>query len=54
MNIPTLIVLAIVAAVFIGIIVKTIVDKKKGKSSCSCGCSCSGCSMSEICHQPKQ
>ena len=36
MNIPTLIVLIIVVAVFVGIIGKMIVDKKKGKSSCSC------------------
>lgn len=51
MNLATIIVLLIVVAVFVGIIAKTIIDKKKGKSSCSCGCS--GCSMSEICHQKK-
>jgi hypothetical protein len=53
MNLPTIIVLAIVVAVFVGIIAKAIIDKKKGKSSCSCGGSCSGCSMSGMCHQPK-
>ncbi|MBP3442480.1 MAG: FeoB-associated Cys-rich membrane protein [Clostridia bacterium] len=53
MNVPTLIVLLIVVAVFVGIIAKAIIDKKKGKSSCSCGCSCSGCSMNGTCHQSK-
>lgn len=53
MNAPTIIVAAIVAVVFIAIIIKSVADKKKGKSSCSCGCSCSGCAMSGACHQPK-
>ncbi|MBO5421694.1 MAG: FeoB-associated Cys-rich membrane protein [Clostridia bacterium] len=53
MNVPTLVVLLIVVAVFVGIIAKTVIDKKKGKSSCSCGCSCSGCSMNGACHQSK-
>lgn len=51
MNLPTIIVLAIVVAVFVGIVAKSIVDKKKGKSSCSCGCS--GCAMSDVCHSKK-
>ncbi len=51
MNIPTFIVLAIVVAVFVGIIAKSIIDKKKGKSSCSCGCS--GCAMKDSCHSAK-
>ena len=45
---PTLIVAAIVAAVFLAIIITGIRNKKKGKGSCSCGCS--GCGMSDICH----
>lgn len=53
MNVPTLIVLAIVVAVFVGIVAKMIVDKKKGKSSCSCGCSCAGCAMKDACHSEK-
>ena len=51
MNVPTLIVLAIVVAVFVGIVAKMIVDKKKGKSSCYCGCS--GCAMKDSCHSAK-
>ena len=45
---PTIIVGAIVAAIFIAVIVKMIKDKKAGKSSCSCGCA--GCPMSGSCH----
>lgn len=48
MNAPTIIVAAIVAVVFIAIIIKSVADKKKGKSSCACGCS--GCAMSDVCH----
>ena len=51
MNVPTLIVLAIVVAVFVRIVAKMIVDKKKGKSSCPCGCS--GCAMKDSCHSAK-
>ncbi|MBE6991846.1 MAG: FeoB-associated Cys-rich membrane protein [Ruminococcaceae bacterium] len=43
MNLPTFIVAAIVAAVFIAIVVKMISDKKNGKSSCSCGGNCRAC-----------
>ncbi len=45
---PTIIVAAIVAAVFLAIVVTGIRNKKKGKSSCSCGCS--GCGMKDTCH----
>ena len=48
MNLPTLIVLLIVIALFVGIIFKMIRDKKNGASSCSCGCS--GCPNSSYCH----
>lgn len=36
--IPTIIGAVVVAALVIAIIIKGIIDKKKGKSSCSCGC----------------
>lgn len=36
--IPTIIGAVVVAGLVIAIIVKGIIDKKKGKSSCSCGC----------------
>ncbi|MBQ8648552.1 MAG: FeoB-associated Cys-rich membrane protein [Clostridia bacterium] len=48
MNWPTIIVTAIVAAVFLAIVIKGIRDKKKGKSSCSCGCS--GCAFKDSCN----
>ncbi|MBR5262887.1 MAG: FeoB-associated Cys-rich membrane protein [Clostridia bacterium] len=50
MNTPTIIVASIVAVGFFAIIIKAIVDKKKGKSSCGCGCSCAGCSLNGTCH----
>jgi hypothetical protein len=49
MNLPTTIGVIIVAAVFVAIIVKGIIDRKKGKTSCSC--SCSGCAMRDKCHK---
>ncbi len=49
MNWQTYLVAAIVAAIFIAIVVKGIINKKNGKHSCSCG-SCSGCANSEFCH----
>ena len=45
--IPTVIIGAIIAALFVAIIAKGIINKKKGK--CSCGCS--GCAMAGICHE---
>lgn len=47
----TLVVAAIVAAVFVAIIVKGIINKKKGKISCSCGCS--SCANKDFCHGGK-
>ena len=38
----TIVVAIIVGAIFTAIIVKGIINKKKGKSSCACG-SCGGC-----------
>lgn len=37
-----------VIAIVVGIVVRLIVNKAKGKSSCSCGCG--GCAMREMCH----
>lgn len=50
MNVPTLIVLALVAAALAAIIYGQIRRKKQGKSSCSCGGSCGACPMSGSCH----
>lgn len=49
MNLPTILVAAVVASAFVAITVKGIINKKKGKGSCSCGCS--GCAMSDFCHK---
>ncbi|MBQ7235682.1 MAG: FeoB-associated Cys-rich membrane protein [Clostridia bacterium] len=44
-------IIVIIACVVIvaGVIVKSIIDKKKGKTSCGCDCSkCSGCSSCKV------
>lgn len=48
-NLSTIIVSAVLAAVFAGVIYTMIKNKKKGKSSCGCGCS--SCPLSGSCHQ---
>lgn len=42
------VILGVIVAVFLAIVIKGILNKKKGKSSCSCGCS--GCAMKDTCH----
>ncbi len=51
MDIPSIIVLVIIVGIVAAIIIKGIINKKKGKSSCSCGCS--GCAMKDSCHSKK-
>lgn len=51
MNIPTLIISAVIAVIFFAIIFSEIQKRKKGKGTCSCGCS--GCANSEFCHGKK-
>lgn len=46
---PTIIIAAIIAAAFAAVLIRGIINKKKGKSSCSCGCG--GCAMKESCHK---
>jgi len=53
MNWSTFIVAAIIAVIFIAIVVSEIRKRKNGKGSCSCGSSCGGCAMSDCCH-PKE
>ena len=48
MNWPTLIIAAVVALIFVAIVVSEIRKRKSGKGGCSCGCS--GCAMSDSCH----
>lgn len=52
MNWQTILVLVIVAAVFLAVVIKGIIDKKNGKSSCSCGCE--GCAFKDSCKENKK
>jgi hypothetical protein len=52
MNAPTIIVLGIVVAVFVAIVAREIIKKKKGESSCSCGCG--GCAFRDSCQSKKK
>ena len=54
MDWPTILVAAVVAIVFVAIVVNEIRNRKKGKGSCSCGGSCGGCAMSGSCHPEKK
>ena len=51
MNWQSYLVLAIVVIIFAAIVIKGIINKKKGKSSCGCGCS--GCANKDFCHSKK-
>ena len=51
MNLSTLIVGLIVAAVFAAIVANEIKKRKEGKGGCSCGCK--NCGSSSVCH-PKR
>ncbi|MDR0812387.1 MAG: FeoB-associated Cys-rich membrane protein [Oscillospiraceae bacterium] len=46
-NIGTIVIGLVVAAIVAAIIIKTVRDKRAGRSSCSCGCS--GCSSAADC-----
>ena len=48
MNWQTGVALAVLVAFSGALIIRMIVNKRKGKSSCSCGCG--GCAMKEMCH----
>lgn len=41
----TIIISAIIGAIFLSIVIKGIVNLKNGKHSCSCGGSCGSCGM---------
>ena len=51
-NLPTILVLAVIVVMFFAIIIKGIINRKKGKYSC--GCNCEGCAMKGKCHSQKQ
>ena len=45
---PDVIVIAVIAAILAFIVVRSVINKKKGKRSCSCGCG--GCAFKDSCH----
>ena len=51
MDWPTVLVAAVVGAIFVAIVVRIVINKRNGKSSCSCGCG--GCAMKDSCHGSK-
>lgn len=52
MNLPTIIVSVIIAAIFVAIIINEVVKRKKGKGGCGCGCS--GCAFKDNCHSKNE
>ncbi|MDO4608658.1 MAG: FeoB-associated Cys-rich membrane protein [Clostridia bacterium] len=49
MNLPTIIILSVIAVIFVAIVINEIRKKKQGKSSCSCGCG--GCAFKDSCNK---
>lgn len=49
MNFPTLIVATAVAIIFIAIVARHFINKRKGQGSCACGGSCGGCGTKDTC-----
>jgi hypothetical protein len=47
-NIGNIVIITLLVLMVIGIVMKLIKDKRKGKSSC--GCNCGHCAMSGMCH----
>lgn len=47
-NLGNIVVVAVVAAVVIKIVYKSLKDKRSGKSHCGSGCS--GCALKDKCH----
>jgi len=54
MNWPTIIVAAVVAAVFLAIVIKGVINRKNGKSYCKCGGGCDSCALKDTCHGGKK
>ena len=55
MNLPTIIVLVIIAVLFAAVIINEIRKRRNGKGGCGCGCdSCGGCAIKDICHEEKE
>ncbi len=51
MNAPTMIIAAMVAIVFVAIVVHEIKKRKNGQGGCACGCG--NCGMKDLCHKKK-
>jgi len=51
-NLPTIIIGILVAAVFIAVAARCVYNWKQGKGGCSCGCG--GCPHSGFCHPGKK
>lgn len=47
-NLPTIAIAAVIALVFIAIVIRGIRRRKRGEGGCGCGCS--GCPNSSLCH----
>lgn len=47
-NLPTVVIAVIIAALFLAIVVRGVVKRRRGGSGCGCGCS--GCPNSALCH----
>ena len=45
---PDIIVIAVIVSILALIAVRSVINKKKGKTSCSCGCG--GCAFKDSCH----
>ncbi len=48
MNLPSIIIALVIAAVFAAIVAKGISNRNRGKSSCACGCD--ACAGRSLCH----
>lgn len=52
MNLPTILIAALVAAVFAAIVAGGVRRRKKGGTGCACGCA--GCPNAGLCHPQKR
>ena len=51
-NLPTMVIAGIVAALFLAIVIRGIVKRRRGETGCGRGCS--GCPNSGLCHSAKK
>ena len=53
MNIPSIVILALIILAVVAILIGEIKKRKSGKGSCSCGGSCGCCPMGDSCHSKR-